>query len=390
MVERSGRQAACLNYLVFRGNVPQRVEVPGLIAALPGVPFSETVDGPSILCLGDFVNTPHRRGRKLENKGGLLHRFGMDDASTGSMLVDLFEHDGLPDFTVAYFADNDYRSHEVGPYRALDVLCRIDRVLADAFAAGGGFDRVLSDTCILITSDHGHCAVLADPARAVIRLDRVLSDYRQARLGGVWGPRDEIMICPNMRAAQIYVREPSSERISALVHAALEEPLVDQVICRTGLVREGADGYSVFTSRGQVEFARSAKDEDASVDAFGGRWRWEGETAAVDMDHDGQTIVFDQYPNAFERIAGVLDLDQSGEVWVTARPGSEFEVPGGKAHVGGASHGALHALDSYSPVIIAGGGARPTLPLAMRSIDLAPLCMQLLGLPMRYQPGDPR
>jgi hypothetical protein len=85
-----------------------------------------------------------------------------------------------------------------------------------------------------------------------------------------------------------------------------------------------------------------------------------------------------------------LDLDQSGEVWVTARPGSEFEVPGGKAHVGGASHGALHALDSYSPVIIAGGGARPTLPLAMRSIDLAPLCMQLLGLPMRYQPGDPR
>jgi hypothetical protein len=390
MVERGGRQAACLNYLVFRGNVPHRAHIPGLIAALPGVPFSETIEGPSILFLGDFVGTPRRHGRNLEDKGGILHRFGMDDASTGSMLVDLVEQDGLPDFTVAYFADNDYRSHEVGPYRSLDVLCRIDRVLSNAFAAAGGLDRFLSDTCILITSDHGHCDVLNDPARAVIRLDRVLGDYRQAKLGSAWGSRDEIMICPNMRAAQIYVRQPTSEKVSDLVRAALEEPLVDQVICRTALVRKGVEGYSVFTSRGQLDFARGGADEEASVDAFGGCWRWAGEAGALGIDQDGQTIVFDQYPNAFERIAGALDLDRSGEIWVSARPGAEFEVPGGQAHVGGASHGALHALDSNSPVIIAGGGARPRLPLDMRSIDIAPLCMQLLGLPMRYAPGDPR
>ena len=68
----------------------------------------------------------------------------------------------------------------------------------------------------------------------------------------------------------------------------------------------------------------------------------------------------------------------------------EFEVPGGKAHVGGASHGALHALDSLTPVIIAGGPVRPNLPRHLRSIDIAPICMELLGLPMRYQPGAPR
>jgi hypothetical protein len=64
-------------------------------------------------------------------------------------------------------------------------------------------------------------------------------------------------------------------------------------------------------------------------------------------------------------------------------------VPGGKAHVGGASHGALHALDSLSPVIVGGAGV-VALPRAMRSIDIAPLCMQLLGLPMRWRVGDPR
>ncbi len=75
---------------------------------------------------------------------------------------------------------------------------------------------------------------------------------------------------------------------------------------------------------------------------------------------------------------------------MTARPGCEFEVPGGKAHVGGASHGALHALDSLCPVIVAGGAAPKRLPAAMRSVDIAPLCMEILGIPMRYAVGDPR
>ena len=390
MVERSGRQAACLNYLVFRGNVPHRVRMPGLLATLPGVPLSETVEGPSILYLGDFVGTPPAHGRKLQEKGGMLHRFGMDDASTGAMLVDLFERELLPDFTVAYFADNDYRSHEVGPYRALEVLARIDAMLEDAFTAAGGLERILSDTCILITSDHGHCDVVEDARRAVIRLDTTLGNYRQAKLGGPWGSRDEIMICPNMRAAQIYVRNPSVEIVTRLAHDVLTHPLVDQVICGKRLTAGREAGYSVFTSRGNLEFSRGGNEQSAMEDVFGGSWHWSGDACALSVDHDGRTIVFDQYPNAFERIAGVLDLEQSGEVWVTAKPGAEFEVPGGKAHVGGASHGALHALDSHSPVIVAGGGVRPVLAQDMRSVDIAPLCMQLLGLPMRYRPGDPR
>jgi hypothetical protein len=76
-------------------------------------------------------------------------------------------------------------------------------------------------------------------------------------------------------------------------------------------------------------------------------------------------------------------------VWLTAEPGCEFEVSGGEAHAGGGSHGALHALDSLCPVIIGGAGA-PALPKHMRSVDIAPLCMQLLGLSMKYRVGDSR
>jgi hypothetical protein len=389
MIERSGRTAACLNYLVFRGNFPHKVNVPGLLAALPGVPLTETIEGPSILSLGDFVGAPRVHNRKLEEKGGLLHRFGMDDASTGSLLRDLFAAGPLPDFTVAYFADNDYKSHEVGPIGAFDVVARVDSMLGDAFEAGGGIDRVLTDTCVIVTSDHGHCEVLSDPDRAVIRLDRLLANFPQADLGSGWKSGDEIMICPNMRAAQIYFHHPSRDLLERIVRDLLVEPRVDQVIWRTSLSRSDAEGYTVETAAGRLEFSRSNSAAHVE-DVFGGRWSWRGETETVRLEEEGGRIEFEEYPNAFERIAGALDMDQGGDLWVTARPGFEFEVPGGKAHVGGASHGALHALDSFSPVIMAGGPIRPRLPRNIRSVDLAPLCMSALGIPMRYVPGQPR
>jgi hypothetical protein len=390
LIERSGRTAACLNYLVFRGNYPHRVDMPGVMAALPGVPLSETVEGPSNLALGDFVRGCTSARRKLARKGGLLHRFGMDDESTGTLLRDLMGQGRLPDFTVAYFADNDYRSHKVGPVAALPVIERIDRMLGEAFEAAGGLDRVLGDTAVIVTSDHGHCDILDDAAESVIHLDRLLGDFRQATLGRRWRARDEIMICPNMRAAQIYVREPSPDVIGSIAAAAVCDSRVDQVIWRTGPVNGGQAKYTVVSRRGRLEFSRETGAASPCVDLFGGTWAWRGDAAAVGIVQEGRTLLFDEYPNAFERLAGVLDLPQSGEIWITAKPGCEFEVPGGAAHAGGGSHGALHALDSLSPVILAGGPTGLTLPRQMRSIDIAPLCMALLGMPMRYRIGDSR
>ena len=397
MVERAGRSAACLNYLVFKGSVPHKVNMPGVMAALPGVPFTETVEGPSFLCLGDFVTQRTREG-KVDREGGLLHRFGMDDASTGVMLCDLAdEADGFRDLTVAYFADNDYVSHVVGPVNALPVVERVDRMLGEAFDAAGGIERFLSETTVIVTSDHGHCEVLNDPTR-IIRLDRVLANFRQADLGRAWHKHDDLMICPNMRATQIYVRGANRDKVEQVVTTILQDPNVDQVIWRSRLT-SGEPGYEVASPRGRLHFARgsesgvrpsSAAAAQTSVDAFGGMWTWSGDPEVLGIHQDGRTIEFVDYPNAFERLAGALDLEKSGEIWVTAKPGCEFEVPGGKAHAGGASHGALHALDSFSPVIVAGPAAPPRLPSHLRSVDLAPLTMHALGIPMRYKVGDPR
>src|SRR5688500_20071589 len=105
------------------------------------------------------------------------------------------------------------------------------------------------------------------------------------------------MICPNLRSAQIYVRNPSTAQVERLAAAAIEEPGVDQVIWRSTLTNPGASGYIVATARGRLEFQR-ARGLEAAIDPFGTRWSWRGAAAALDIGRDGDAIVFGSYPNA--------------------------------------------------------------------------------------------
>ena len=283
LIERTGRRAACLNYLAYRGNVAHRVNVPWLMRILPGVPLTETVQGPSILSLGDFVTGRTRRGRKIKDRGGVMHRFGMDDDSTATMLRELASR-SLPDFTLAYFADNDYQSHKVGPHKALPVIERVDEALGRMFAAAGGADRFLRDTCVIVTSDHGHCEIIADENRAVIRLDRLLSGYRQADIGRGWQRRDEIMICPNMRAAQLYLRDTGPAMIERLVKRLLVDLRIDLVLRNGPSTAAEATRYLATSQQGHLEFWRGSDGPKLSRDTFGTEWSWRGEDAALQLD----------------------------------------------------------------------------------------------------------
>src|SRR4029450_3304697 len=144
------------------------------------------------------------------------------------------------------------------------------------------------------------------------------------------------MICPNMRAAQIYVRDPSPDVIEHVAKTALRDTRVAQVSWRPGAAQAPAR-YAVASRRGRLEFGREAGPRATCADLFGGRWNWRGDAAALGVALEGHTVLFEEYPNAFERLAGALDLPESGEIWMTATPGCDFAAPGGKAHVGGAS-----------------------------------------------------
>jgi len=388
-VERAGKTALCLNYLVFKGDVEHVVKMPLLLSMLPGVSRTEVIKGPSIFCLGDFVATRTMRGKPLVDKSGIVHRFGMDDASTGLLLAEVAEDRAFADFNVAYFADNDYRSHEIGPHAALKVVAAVDASLARMFEAAGGMDAMLRDTYVIVTSDHGHCEILDDAERATIHLDRALGEFKQAALGQPWQDGDQIMICPNMRAAEVYLRHHDESSRLRVIELALADSRIDHAFWRIGSAGSGPLRYAVRNADGYLEFRRGNDGGQSAQDAFGMWWSWTGALAVLDAKVEDGRLRWNDYPNAFERIAGALDAPKAGAVWFTARPGCEFEVPGGAAHVGGASHGGLHALESLCPFLIA-GPTRVDVPRHMRSVDIAPLCLELLGVPAPFRVGDPR
>ena len=387
-VERAGKTALCLNYLVFKGDVEYTVKIPLMLSMLPGVPRTEVIQGPSVFCLGDFVATRTMRGKPLVDKSGVIHRFGMDDASTGLLLAEVAEDRAFADFNVAYFADNDYRSHEIGPHAALKVVAEVDRALACMFEAAGSMERMLHDTYVIITSDHGHCEIVDDAERATIHLDAALGEFKQAALGQPWQDGDEIMICPNMRAVQVYLRRHDESSLQRVIERALEDRRVDHAFWGVEGDRPGRR-YAARNAHGQIDFWRGSGGDHSAKDAFGTTWSWQGELGVLDAHVEDGSLLWEDYPNAFERIAGAIDAPNSGDVWFTARPGCEFEVPGGAAHVGGASHGGLHALESLCPFLIA-GPTKVDLPRQFRSVDIAPLCLQLLGVSAPYRVGDPR
>lgn len=384
-IERAGIRATCINYLIFKGDVPHRADTPDLLKLIPGAPPYFTLHGPSHLLLGDWVSTPGPNGSVMTPSGGARHRFGMDDASTIRLLHKIADTRDAGDFVLAYFADNDYRSHEVGPFKALPVIERIDKGLAGFFDRMGGMERFFEEYALLLTSDHSHCDILPSKREAGVDLQALLADFTPARLADGWKGGGEVLICPNMRAAQLYFRVVSAPVLERAVGAMLTDARVDQVIWQASLVDPGARGFKVATrDRGMLHFWLGARDAvpgaSTGTDDHGNAWSWRGDLSAVDGRVDTGRLTFGDYPNALERLAGGVGFDDGGDLWVTAAPGYEFAVPGGDVHIGGASHAALHRLDSSTPVLLAGAPDGIRLPPHFRSVDIAPLVLRMLGI----------
>jgi hypothetical protein len=384
-VERHGGRSASFNYLVFRGDVRHRLSPPLVLRLLPSVSTSLHVYGPSRLCFGDFVCTQDAQARP-RIAGSPFHRFGLDDASTMRLLCDLPHAAALPDFSVAYFADYDFDSHDRGPRAALETLRRLDDQLAALLDAWGGIDHVLRETSIVVTADHSHSDVDAG-AGAAIDLEEMLAGYRTGDPARGWRTDDELMICPNMRAAEVYVRRSAAD-LSRLGGALLNATGVDHVIWRAS--EDDPYLHVVTRDRGALRFAEAAdRGSDVLRDEYGGFWRVEGDLSAVDATRDGRDIRYRDYPNALERVANGVDHPRSSRLWVTARPGYEFRAPGQQVHRSAGSHGTLHVLDSMVPLLVAGAASEIPLAVTPRIVDVAPLCATALGLAVDTRIGQP-
>ena len=194
-----------------------------LLAMLPGRPADRRRERPVDVVPRRFRVDAHAARQDTRRQAtACCTASGWTTRQPAQLLAELAEDKAMPDFTVAYFADNDYRSHEVGPHEALtDRRARRRRCSGGCSTRPAAWRRCSQDTYVIITSDHGHCEILDDADRA---RDPPGPGACRLQAGGArepWKDDDEIMICPNMRAAQIYLHEPTMERVSRAIKLLL-------------------------------------------------------------------------------------------------------------------------------------------------------------------------
>jgi hypothetical protein len=87
------------------------------------------------------------------------------------------------------------------------------------------------------------------------------------------------------------------------------------------------------------------------------------------------------YPDGLNRLWSALECPHSGDVLASAEPGFEFVDWGGAHHVGGGSHGSLHADDSEGVLLV--GGMEVPAREEWALTDVAPLVLYHFDVPLR-------
>ncbi len=106
--------------------------------------------------------------------------------------------------------------------------------------------------------------------------------------------------------------------------------------------------------RGELRFAPGGQAQDPR----GRRWSVDGPARGARRARRRTGVLLTpDYPDALARVWSALTCPTSGEVLLSAAPGYEFIDWGRQAHVGGGSHGSLHASDSLGALLISGAGA---------------------------------
>jgi hypothetical protein len=361
-------RTAGTTYLMYRGRHRHEVSGDTALTRLASTVFRDAVCGPRELFYADIFAS---RRTPCRSQLGLP---GVRDQHTGCVGEYLVQHD-LFDFLLFSLPDNDTHSHKNGPFAQVDSLADADRQLQRLMDAAGGPDSFLDGHAVIVCSDHSQSQVDHE-----IDLFRAFDGFGVLAAGRSPGEQDEIAVCPNSRAAQVYVldRDRRRELVPRIEATLLSLDGVDVVLRRS----DHPDGEAVVRGGrgGRMRELRFAPRGDLE-DLRGGRWRVEGDLELLALDVRDGRIASTTYPDALARAWAALRCRAAGDVLASARPGYEFQDWGGAHHVGGGSHGSLHANDSLGSLIWCGTGPEADSREQWALRDIAPMICEHFGVP---------
>lgn len=383
-LESLGLTCCSINYTVFRGGYEHVARSPKFLRLLTGIKKRYTVRGPKNLYFGEgILEDPrlaqdHRKAKfflqdlfsastewltsRIAGLTGPLRRYGFTDDFAGTLAQWTLSHQSN-DFTLVYFNDFDLYSHRVGPANTLQSLEIIDTQLQKMLNAYGEWGNALEKAAWIITGDHAQTFIGTKDSN-LIPISVYLSGYRLASKSDPSMDGNDMLICSNDRSCFIYLHPQRK---------GWKEKLAEEL-----LLLEGVD--QAFWKRAHSYYGRRAGIDQKLTwwrwgelsDDYGNQWGTHGNLEVVDGQIMNRQITFHDYPNAFERVSGLLDFSDAPDLVLTAKPGYEFEAYGLDFNRGGGNHGSLHRQDSLSALIISGMNY-PFDPVLPRLIDLYPL-----------------
>jgi hypothetical protein len=366
-LDDAGVRTAGTTYLMYRGRHRHEVSGETALTRLASAVFRHAVYGPRELFYADIFAS---RRTPCRSQLGLP---GVRDQHSGCVAEFLVEHD-LFDFLLLSLPDNDTHSHKNGPFAQVDSIAAADRQIERMMNAAGGIDAFLEDHAMIVCSDHSQSKVERE-----IDLFRAFDGFGVLPAARPPGDDDEIAVCPNSRAAQVYVldRDRRGELVPRIERTLLGLDGVDVVLRRS----DHPDGEAIVRGErgGVVREVRFAPRGDLE-DLRGGRWHVEGDLDLLALQVRDGRIDSAVYPDALARAWSALRCHTAGEVLASAAPGFEFVDWGGSYHAGGGSHGSLHANDSLGSLIWCGTGPPASSREQWALRDVVPLVCAHFGV----------
>jgi hypothetical protein len=338
-LDDAGVRTAGTTYLMYRGRHKHEPADETALVRLATQVFRKPVMGPKEFFYADIFAS-RRTGCRAQ-----LGLPGVRDRHSGCVGAHLVEHD-LFDFLLLSLPDNDTHSHRNGPHAQVASLAEADRQIERVMHAAGGPDAFLEDHAIVICSDHSQSRVEAE-----VDLFSAFDGFAVLPPDASKPEAAEIALCPASRSAQVYIldRDRQDELVQRVEATLLALEGVDLVMRMT----DHPDGEAAVRSPdGELRFRPGGDLRDLR----GGRWSVEGDLTVLRLAVEDDRVTSADYPDALGRVWSALRTRTAGELLVSARPGYEFLDWGGAHHVGGGSHGSLHANDSLGALLWCGMG----------------------------------
>jgi len=331
-------QSASINGLIYRGDTPQSLTIPGLLSRLSLVPEKVVMNGPSLFSLGVLA----QYNKKNDQHNQAWNRLGVNNEFTINELAYLIQENKLPPFTLAYLPDADEALHKNGP-NDLQAIKKADEALQKALNLYGSWDNALQEAIWIVLGDSGQSLINENKEIGLVRIDKLLSGY------SLWSskqPNGQIALALNERMGYIHILDEQLPR-SDVINRLKQEKRIQFIAWyedgKTHVVSPEHEQQLIYRPKGPYH------------DSYNQTWDIDGDLSILDLTVDEKhQLDYDAFPDALARLYGALHAQNGNIIVIDAKPDYEFSDNHSYNHAGGGSHGSLHKGDSLVPLIAAG------------------------------------